>query len=164
MTAGEVPMALLNRHRDDDPEALVKNMHAEIQAYAKNAPQFDDLTMLALQWFGINSGWKGEDDAAESSGYRNQEGNDLFLALTGQLNTKTAPKLKQVIEQEADETTNLNFDFKGLDFLTSAGLRVLLFARQKTEDSGTEMKLQNVSDEIMGIFKLTGFAAVLKLK
>ena len=57
----------------------------------------------------------------------------------------------------------INLDFSKLEFLTSAGLRVLLAAKQEMEDKGGTMTLKNVNDEIMDVFNLIGFVDVLTI-
>lgn len=86
------------------------------------------------------------------------------ITLRGQLTTTTAPKLGAVLEEGYDGFAELIFEIADLEYLTSAGLRVLLLARQQTEDLNIPMKLRNVPEEIMQVFTATGFADILTIE
>ena len=90
-------------------------------------------------------------------------GETLNIALEGLLDSKTAPDLEAVLEEHLPNLTEINFDFEKLDYLTSAGLRVLLIAQQEMDDKNGKMTLKNVSDDIMEIFDYTGFADILTI-
>ncbi len=89
--------------------------------------------------------------------HKNLEGTKLTLALEGRLDTMTAPQLEQELEQCLDGVESLVFDFSQLEYLSSAGLRVLLMAQKKMNKQGT-MIVRNVNDSVMEVFELTGFA------
>ena len=93
----------------------------------------------------------------------NKNGTTLDIALEGLLDTKTSPELEQVIQDNAADVTTINFDFAKLEYLTSAGLRALLTARQEMDDKDGEMTLKNVSEDIMQIFTMTGVADILTI-
>ncbi len=93
----------------------------------------------------------------------NKNGSVIEIGLEGLLDTKTAPELSKVIEENFSDVNEVNFDFAKLEFLTSAGLRALLTARQLMDDKDGKMTIKNVSDDIMGIFKMTGFADILTI-
>ncbi len=93
----------------------------------------------------------------------NLSGNTLNIALEGNIDIKTSSDLETEINSKIDQVTEINFDFAKLEFLTSAGLRVLLAAQQEMEDKGGTMTLKNVNDEIMDVFNLTGFVDVLTI-
>lgn len=90
-------------------------------------------------------------------------GETLNIALEGLLDSKTAPDLEAILEELLPNLTEINFDFEKLDYLTSAGLRVLLIAQQEMDDKNGKMTLKNVSDDIMEIFDYTGFADILTI-
>ena len=90
-------------------------------------------------------------------------GTILSIALEGVLDTQAAPKLEEVITEKISNASEVRFDFKNLDYLTSAGLRVLLTAQQEMDDKDGIMSLTNVNDEIMEIFDMTGFSDVLTI-
>ena len=93
----------------------------------------------------------------------NLNGNQLCLSLEGRLDTTTAPKLEKVTKSHLDGVTELVIDMKGLDYLSSAGLRVLLGA-QKTMNKQGSMKVTNVNETIMEIFDVTGFGEILTIE
>lgn len=90
------------------------------------------------------------------------ENNKLFIALTGRLDTSTAPSLEAELES-LEAANELVFDFKGLEYISSAGLRVLLSAQKRMKDKGG-MSITNVNDTIMEVFEITGFTDILTIK
>ena len=90
-------------------------------------------------------------------------GNNLTLSLEGRLDTNTAPELEATLKSAIDGVTELVIDMKELDYLSSAGLRVLLGA-QKTMNKQGSMKVMHVNDTIMEIFEVTGFADILTIE
>lgn len=91
------------------------------------------------------------------------EGNVLTLSLQGRLDTTTAPKLETELKQNISGVEELVLDFAGLEYLSSAGLRVLL-AAQKVMNRQGSMVVKNVNETIMEIFEITGFADVLNIQ
>lgn len=91
---------------------------------------------------------------------KNANGNKLILTLCGRLDTTTAPALDAEFEQSLAGVEKLVLDFDKLEYLSSAGLRVLLTA-QKTMNKQGEMIITNVNDTIMEIFEITGFVDIL---
>ena len=94
---------------------------------------------------------------------KKQEGSRLEFALEGRLDTITAPQLEEEVKASIDDITELGFDFSGLAYVSSAGLRVLLSA-QKTMNEKGSMVVKNVSDEIQEIFDVTGFSDILTIE
>ena len=92
---------------------------------------------------------------------KEQNGSELLVTLSGVLDTPATPALTEALEGCYAGLTKLIFEFKDLEYLTSAGLRVLLEAQQEMDDIEGEMILRNVSDDIMEVFELTGFDDVL---
>lgn len=92
---------------------------------------------------------------------KNQKENVMDIALAGRLDTTTAPQLEE--ELKLDGVTELNFDFAKLDYISSAGLRVLL-AAQKTMNRQGSMKLTGVNADIMEVFEITGFSDILTIE
>ena len=88
---------------------------------------------------------------------------EMRIALTGRLDTISSPELDEIITNGLDGITDLTLDLKGLDYISSAGLRVLLRAQKKMAAAGT-MKLINVSPIIMEIFEITGFSEILTIE
>ena len=87
----------------------------------------------------------------------------ITIEVVGRLDTITAPVLEQTINDNMANMQNLVFDFKGLEYISSAGLRVLLSAQKKMQKIGT-MKLVNVCEDVMEVFEMTGFADILVIE
>ena len=87
---------------------------------------------------------------------------ELRISLHGRLDTTTAPQLEEELSKSLDGISELVFDFGALDYISSAGLRVLLSA-QKTMNKQGGMKIVNVSETIMEIFEVTGFSEILNI-
>ena len=94
---------------------------------------------------------------------KNANGNQLCLALEGRLDTTTAPELEKVLQSALKDVEELMFDMEGLEYLSSAGLRILLSA-QKTMNKQGSMKVVHVNETIMEIFDVTGFADILTIE
>lgn len=85
------------------------------------------------------------------------------IKLQGRLDTTTAPELETAINTEGDELKKLVLDMKELDYISSAGLRVLLTAQKKMMKQG-ELKLINVTETVMDVFEMTGFSDILEIE
>lgn len=96
----------------------------------------------------INSSWAGE--------------KEVTLILEGRLDTSTAPQLEKEV-QGLDGVTCLRLDFEKLDYLSSAGLRVILIAQKKMNRCG-EMIISHVNETIMEVFEVTGFVDILTIE
>lgn len=90
-------------------------------------------------------------------------GSALTVSIEGRLDTTTAPELEAVIKNELAGVTDLSFDFAKLDYISSAGLRVLLSA-QKTMAKQGKMKITGANEIVMEIFNVTGFADILTIE
>ena len=88
---------------------------------------------------------------------------ELVLEITGRLDTITAPALDKTINENLGEIKSLILDCKNLEYISSAGLRVLLSTQKKLHQKGT-MKLKNVREEVMEVFEITGFADILTIE
>ena len=88
---------------------------------------------------------------------------ELVLEITGRLDTITAPALDKTINENLGEIKSLILDCKNLEYISSAGLRVLLSTQKKLQEKGT-MKLKNVREEVMEVFEITGFADILTIE
>lgn len=91
------------------------------------------------------------------------EGEKLTLAISGRLDTNSSPRLEAELRQSVGCVTELVFDFSEVEYISSAGLRVLL-AAQKVMNRQGSMKLIGVSDEVMEVFEITGFADILTIE
>ena len=85
------------------------------------------------------------------------------IEIVGRLDTTTAPELDKTINENIKDVKNLVLNFKGLEYISSAGLRVLLGAQKKMQKVGT-MNLINVCEEVMEVFEMTGFSDILTIK
>ncbi len=94
---------------------------------------------------------------------KKENGSALELVLEGRLDTVTAPMLEQTLKDSLNGVEKLTLDFEKLDYISSAGLRVLLSA-QKIMNRQGEMKLVHVNEIIMEIFEVTGFADILTVE
>ena len=94
---------------------------------------------------------------------KNTDETGLTFALTGRLDTTTAPELEKELKASLDGVTTLVIDMTALDYISSAGLRVLLSA-QKTMNKQGEMKVVHVGETIMEIFEVTGFSDILTIE
>ncbi len=88
---------------------------------------------------------------------------ELTFVLKGRLDTTTAPELEKELKASMDGVTALIIDMAALDYISSAGLRVLLSA-QKTMNMQGKMKVVHVSETIMEIFEVTGFSEILTIE
>ena len=88
---------------------------------------------------------------------------EIVLQIVGRLDTTTAPTLEKTIMENMNGIKSLILDFKGLEYISSAGLRVLLSAQKKMQQIG-KMKVMNVCEEVMEVFEITGFADILVIE
>jgi anti-sigma B factor antagonist len=92
---------------------------------------------------------------------KNQE--ETIIEIVGRLDTITAPALDKTINEDIGDTKNLVLDVKGMEYISSAGLRVLLSAQKKMQKIGA-MKVTGVCEEVMEVFEMTGFADILVIE
>ena len=112
----------------------------------KNSQKKEDETMLNIE--------------------KKAEGKNLMMTLTGRLDTTTAPTapdLEKEVKESIEGVESLDFDFKSLEYISSAGLRVLLSAQKIMNKQGS-MVIKNASDEVKEIFEVTGFADILTIE
>lgn len=86
-----------------------------------------------------------------------------IVEVAGRLDATTAPSLDKTISEDIGDITNLVLDFKSLEYISSAGLRVLLNAQKKMQQKG-KMKIINVCEAVMDVFEMTGFADILEIE
>ena len=85
---------------------------------------------------------------------------ETIIEVSGRLDTIAAPVLDKTINEDIGDTKNLVLDIKGVEYISSAGLRVLLGAQKKMQKIGA-MKVVNVCEAVMEVFEMTGFADIL---
>ena len=88
---------------------------------------------------------------------------ELTVALFGRLDATTAPTLENTIAENISDTEKLTLDFNGVEYISSAGLRVVLNAQKKMQQIG-KMTVINVTQEVMDIFEMTGFVDILSIE
>ncbi|MBQ6443029.1 MAG: STAS domain-containing protein [Lachnospiraceae bacterium] len=91
-------------------------------------------------------------------------GETIIISLEGLLDSQTTPQLEAVLEENLGKFNSVQFDFANLEYLTSAGLRAILVARQEMDDKNGVMTVKNIPEDIMKIFEMTGFADVLEIE
>ncbi len=85
------------------------------------------------------------------------------VALEGRLDTVTAPELEEKLNEFGDSIIDLVFDFSNLEYISSAGLRVMLLSQKKMNKIG-HMKIINACDDIKDIFEMTGFSDIIDIE
>ncbi|MFQ8639897.1 MAG: STAS domain-containing protein [Acutalibacteraceae bacterium] len=94
---------------------------------------------------------------------KTQNNTDLIVTLVGRLDTTTAPQLEAELKRSLDGITGLTLNLAELEYLSSAGLRVILSA-QKVMNRQGKMVVKNANDTVMEIFEITGFSDILNLE
>ena len=96
---------------------------------------------------------------------KKMEDGALLIALEGELDTLSSPDFEDLLEPLLAEAQSLTLDFEKLDYISSAGLRVLLAAEQALEEKGADqVRVVNMNDTIRNIFEITGFVDVLAVE
>lgn len=93
---------------------------------------------------------------------KQKDGTKLELALEGRLDTTTSPSLEAELKQSVDGITELVFDFEKLEYISSAGLRIML-AAQKVMNKQGSMVVKNVNEVVSEVFEVTGFSDILTI-
>ena len=88
---------------------------------------------------------------------------ETVIEVEGRLDTITAPALDKTINEDIGDTKNLVLDVKGMEYISSAGLRVLLAAQKRMQKIGS-MKITGVCEEVMEVFEMTRFADILVIE
>lgn len=95
--------------------------------------------------------------------HKQQDGSKLTIALEGRLDTVTSPELENELKQSLDGVTDLTLDCAKLDYISSAGLRVLL-STQKAMNRQGSMKVVHVNEVVNEVFEVTGFTDILTIE
>lgn len=93
-----------------------------------------------------------------------KQGQSLILRLGGRLETSTAPELQEIVENMPDDIAELQIDMEKLEYVSSAGLRVLLAASKKMKVKRGTMSVHHVNEEVMEVFEITGFKEILDIR
>lgn len=94
---------------------------------------------------------------------KNQDGDSLAISLEGRLDTTTAPELEEVVKTNLEGISTLTVDMEKLEYISSAGLRVLLSAQKVMNKQGS-MTIKNASEDVKEIFDVTGFSDILNIE
>ena len=94
---------------------------------------------------------------------KSKDGEKVILALAGRLDTTTSPNLQEILIPAFDGASEVVLDFAELVYISSAGLRVLLMGQKTADSKNAPMSITNVSDDIMEVFEMTGFADMLSI-
>lgn len=94
---------------------------------------------------------------------KKENGNELCISLEGRLDTNTSPELEAELSSSLDNVTALTLDLTKLDYISSAGLRVLLAAQKKMNAQG-KMTVTGVNESVNEIFEITGFSDILNIE
>lgn len=92
-----------------------------------------------------------------------EDENTLEISIEGRLDTMTAPELENFLKKELGERKSLTLDLQDLEYISSAGLRVIL-AAQKVMNRQGSMVLRSVREEVMDVFEITGFTDILTIE
>lgn len=95
---------------------------------------------------------------------KNRDGNVVNFALEGRLDTTTAPQLEEALKENMDGVEALTLDMEKLEYVSSAGLRVLLSAQKSMNAVKGTMVLRNVCEDIKEVFEITGFCDILTIE
>jgi len=95
---------------------------------------------------------------------KSQTGDTGVLTLIGRLDAISAPKLQKVFTEFVTEIKHIEFDFAEVEYMSSAGIRVLLAAQKNVNKEGKTMTLKNVVPEVKSVFEITGLLSVLRFE
>lgn len=94
----------------------------------------------------------------------NHDADTLTVVLSGRLDTTTSPQLEKSLQENLDGIHAVTFDFAGIEYISSAGLRVLLSTQKRMSAAGGTMKLVHVNETVMEVFDITGFTDILTIE
>ena len=89
---------------------------------------------------------------------------DLTVGVEGRIDTITSQELEKSLDEEIGNITSLTLDFTKLEYISSAGLRVLIATQKKLKETDTPMTITNVNETIKEIFRMSGFDKILEIK
>lgn len=94
----------------------------------------------------------------------NREKEKLTLQVCGRMDSSTAPQLQECVDSKLDGVSDLHIDLNDLEYISSAGLRVLLSAGKKMEAAEGNMVITGANEEVREAFKITGFDTILQIR
>ena len=94
----------------------------------------------------------------------NKQDSSLTVTISGNIDTVTAPELDSKLQENISDVKDLVLDFAAVDYISSAGLRVILMANQQLEDVDGNLTIKNVNEDVRDVFEMTGFDSLLNLE
>lgn len=94
----------------------------------------------------------------------NKQDSTLTVVISGNIDTVTAPELDAKLQENLSDVKDLVLDFAAVDYISSAGLRVILMTNQLMEDVDGNMTVKNVNEDVRDVFEMTGFDSLLNLE
>ena len=94
----------------------------------------------------------------------NKQDSSLTVTISGNIDTVTAPELDSKLQENISDVKDLVLDFAAVDYISSAGLRVILMANQQMEDVDGNLTIKNVNEDVSDVFEMTGFDSLLNLE
>lgn len=94
----------------------------------------------------------------------NRKEDTSFIKIKGRLDTLTAPQLEEALQSEPDETREIIFDFSELEYISSAGLRVILAVYKKMKKKDGTCMIRGACDEVREVFLITGFSEFIRIE
>jgi len=91
------------------------------------------------------------------------ENNTLFIDLEGRLDTVTSQQLAELLPNEKRRNLDIDFNFEKLEYVSSAGLRILVLFKKEAQATNNKMVIRNINDVVREIFTVTGFDKILKI-
>ena len=92
-----------------------------------------------------------------------EENNTLFIDLEGRLDTVTSQQLGELLPIEKRRNLDIDFNFEKLEYVSSAGLRILVLFKKEAQATNNKMVIRNINDVVKEIFSVTGFDKILKI-
>ena len=93
-----------------------------------------------------------------------KHGEEMIVALQGRLDTTTSQELEAVLEKEEVKENLVVLEFKDLEYISSAGLRLLLSLKKRLEKDNKKLEIRNINDVVKEVFNVTGFINILDIK
>ena len=94
----------------------------------------------------------------------NKQDSNLTVVISGNIDTVTAPELESKLQENISDVKDLVLDFAAVDYISSAGLRVILMANQQMEEVDGNLTIKNVNEDVRDVFEMTGFDSLLNLE
>ena len=91
-------------------------------------------------------------------------GSELTVSPKGRIDTLTAPRLEEALKALPPEVKTVTFDFGKVDYISSAGLRVLLATQKRMRQSGGDVAITRVAPAVQEVFEITGFSGILNVR